>query len=113
MTGDPCSVRKFWAIYLEVSSLGGCDRCDKYFHCRANYDAVHACMIQDPEGNLLSRIRTAEEISNAREFGQNGTLDSEEDQMANKFGRGGGNCAEQYLDKYGCFYDPWQKICRK
>ncbi|XP_035710433.1 uncharacterized protein LOC118436430 [Folsomia candida] len=113
VTGDPCAVRKFWLIYLEINSFGGgnCANCDKYFHCRANYDAVHVCMREDPEGDLEARIRTAEEISNAREFGQHGKPDSQQDQIANRFGRRGGNCGWRYLSRNRCFYHPKSKIC--
>ena len=49
---NPCSVGKMKANYDEMVRVR-CKNCDKYFHCRGNYEAVHKC------GGILQRT-TAE-----------------------------------------------------
>ncbi|XP_069135484.1 serum amyloid A-5 protein-like isoform X2 [Argopecten irradians] len=60
---------------------------DKYFHARANYDAAR----HGPGGRWAARV-----ISNARENWQSGVSgrgaeDTRADQVANRWGRSGGN----------------------
>ena len=88
-----------------------CRNCDKYFHCQGNYEAVYKC-----RGPF--RETTAAAISNLREWYQgggssgSGNVDSAADQAANRFGRGGGNCASRYLKKVKCAYNPKTKACK-
>ncbi|XP_013412765.1 serum amyloid A-3 protein [Lingula anatina] len=65
--------------------------CDKYFHCRGNYEAGRLGYC----GKL-----TAKAISEAREWAQSGGShgsDSAEDRVANDYGRAGGNCVQRYI----------------
>uniref|UniRef100_A0A023FQ83 Putative serum amyloid a n=1 Tax=Amblyomma cajennense TaxID=34607 RepID=A0A023FQ83_AMBCJ len=83
-----------------------CRKCDKYFHCRANYLAVRSC-----RGRFNRRV--AEIISNCREVSQPGNpKDRREDEEANRFGRRGGNCGAKYLRSYGCAYNPKNGKCK-
>jgi len=87
-----------------------CKNCDKYFHCQGNYEAVHRC------SGILQTF-TAETLSNARElFGGDssgkGKADSDADQVANRFGRSGGNCAGRYLASARCAYNPSTRQCK-
>jgi Serum amyloid A protein len=105
---NPCSAARMWDAYNDMKAAN-CKNCDKYFHCRGNYDAVYRCR------GILQRA-TAETISNLREwvFGWKdaSTGDSAADQVANLYGRNGGNCAARYLAAYKCAYNPSTRLCR-
>ncbi len=48
--------RKMWEQYRAMRS-SNCRNCDKYFHCKGNYNAVYSC-----SGNRSANRRTAETI---------------------------------------------------
>ncbi|XP_013783006.1 serum amyloid A-2 protein-like [Limulus polyphemus] len=96
------AIQMFKSFYKMTTKK--CINCDKYFHCQGNYNAVYNC------GKKRQSIRTAEVISDCREFSQGGT-DSEADQSANRYGRGGGNCARKYLCNVNCKYNPKDGTC--
>jgi hypothetical protein len=53
-------------------------------------------------------------VSDCRENAQDaGSADSLADQIANQFGRNGGNCQTEYLCKVQCKYNPQDKTCQK
>ncbi|KAH6920246.1 hypothetical protein HPB50_028766 [Hyalomma asiaticum] len=78
---------------------------NRYFHCIGNYRAVHEC------NNSEDARRAAEAISNCREEADNGGADSAADQEANRYGRGGGDCAHRYLAAVRCAYNPETRRC--
>ena len=100
--GEVCS-RQFQNIYSQCAAthmlvqyvemrLAKCKGCDKYFHCKANYNAVTLCW-WDP----LAKP-TAWAISECRELLQGyNTQDAMEDRAANDLGRSGGDCEAAYL----------------
>jgi len=90
-----------WSAYNDMRAAN-CRNCDKYFHCIGNYNAVHQC------SGILQET-TARHISNLREW--RGGSDSKADQEANKFGRGGGDCARRYLLIANCAYNPSTRRC--
>ncbi|CAF1291253.1 unnamed protein product [Adineta steineri] len=94
--------------YLEMQTAN-CKNCDKFFHCKGNFDAVHRC------GNTDNARRIAKKISDCREEAQDaGSIDSQADQEANEYGRNGGNCEKKYLCKVRCNYNPSSKpTCRR
>ncbi|XP_076366056.1 uncharacterized protein LOC143254989 [Tachypleus tridentatus] len=98
-----CAGIEMFKSYWKMSTIK-CINCDKYFHCQGNYNAVYKC------GRKSQSIRTAEVISDCREFSQGGT-DSGADQAANRYGRNGGNCAAKYLCDVNCKYNPNDDTC--
>ncbi|XP_013783005.1 uncharacterized protein LOC106467222 [Limulus polyphemus] len=98
-----CAGIEMFKSYKKMSSVK-CINCDKYFHCQGNYNAVYRC------NQKSQSIRTAEVISDCREFSQGGT-DSADDQAANRYGRNGGNCAAKYLCDVNCKYNPNDGTC--
>jgi hypothetical protein len=53
-------------------------------------------------------------VSDCREDAQDaGSADSQADQVANRLGRGGGNCEAEYLCKVKCKYNPQNKTCKR
>lgn len=103
-----CSSRKMWDAYNDMIAAN-CLNCDKYFHCRGNYDAVYRCEGKD-------QISTATTISDLREWlpggsSGSGAADSAADQEANRFGRNGGNCTSRYLRSANCAWNPNTRIC--
>ena len=93
--------------YIEMRTAG-CIGCDKYFHCKANYNAVTKCWL-DPRAKL-----TAWAISECRELAQGyNTQDAIEDRAANDLGRGGVDCEAAYLCQppQPCAWDPQAKTC--
>ncbi|KAK8756449.1 hypothetical protein V5799_000849 [Amblyomma americanum] len=91
---------------FHAMNRANCRKCDKYFHCRANFLAVRSC-----RGGSSRRV--AEIISFCRELSQPGNpRDRRGDEAANRFGRRGGNCGARYLRSYGCAYRPRTGQCR-
>ena len=83
-----------------------CLNCDKYFHCKGNYNAVIGC------GGSPGARMAAETISNCREFSQGGMdADGMADDEANRFGRGGGDCESRYLCDVNCKFNPRGNTC--
>lgn len=101
--GALCAARELWNAYQEMRAAN-CKNCDKYFHCIGNYQAMKNC------GNSEEARRGAEAMSNCREEADRGA-DSGADQVANLYGRNGGDCALQYLTPVQCKYDPDGKTC--
>ncbi|KAH6946320.1 hypothetical protein HPB50_012774 [Hyalomma asiaticum] len=99
-----CAAGKLQAAYSAMRDAN-CINCDKYFHCIGNYRAVHEC------NNSEDARRAAEAISNCREEADNGGADSAADQEANRYGRGGGDCAHRYLAAVRCAYNPETRRC--
>ncbi|XP_077507088.1 serum amyloid A-5 protein-like [Amblyomma americanum] len=98
-----CAAGKLQSAYNELRAAN-CINCDKYFHCMGNYRAVREC------NNSGAARRVAEAISDCREEGETGA-DSAADQEANRYGRGGGDCAHRYLAAVRCAYNPTTKTC--
>ncbi|CAF3688335.1 unnamed protein product [Rotaria sp. Silwood1] len=104
---NTCPGRQLKVQYDEMKTAN-CMNCDKFFHCQGNYNAVHVC------GKTTINIRIAKKISDCREAAQDASsVDSQEDQKANKFGREGGNCSAEYLCKANCKYNPRNKSCQR
>ena len=104
-----CQFEKLKANY-DAMSAANCMKCDKYFHCQGNYDAVYKCS----NANLAERKAIAKRLSDCRESAQgSSSADSKEDQVANRHGQNGGNCASKYLCAYGCKFNPKKKTCLK
>ncbi|KAH7982410.1 serum amyloid A-2 protein [Rhipicephalus sanguineus] len=99
-----CAAGKLQAAYSAMRDAN-CINCDKYFHCMGNYRAVHEC------GNSEDARHAAEVISNCREEADAGGADSAADQEANRYGRGGGDCAHRYLAAVRCAYNPETRRC--
>ncbi|XP_077546414.1 serum amyloid A-5 protein-like [Haemaphysalis longicornis] len=99
-----CAAGKLQSAYDEMRSAN-CINCDKYFHCIGNYRAMNQC------GNSDAARRAAEAVSNCREEADGGGADSAADQEANRYGRGGGDCAHRYLAAVRCAYNPDTKTC--
>ncbi|CAF1459601.1 unnamed protein product [Rotaria magnacalcarata] len=88
-----CPGRMLKARYNEMKAAN-CKNCDKFFHCKGNFDAVYRC------GESDQTRRIAKKISDCREEAQDaGSADSRADQEANEFGRNGGECEKKYLCK--------------
>ena len=100
-----CSLNQMQSSYNAMKQAN-CRNCDKYFHCKGNYNAVYRCQ------RSSTNRRVAVAISNCREQGQN-SADSRADQVANRYGRNGGNCESRYLCSYGCYYDPRSRRCSR
>ena len=81
-----------------------CPNCGEYFHCKGNYEAVYEC-----DGGVYKDV-AAGAISNG-EWLAAGEEDSVRNYEANRFGRGGGDCAAKYLQRNGCNYEPGSKTC--
>ena len=80
-------VTDMWTTYIEMR-IANTQESDKYFHCLANCRASNR-----GEGGR----NAAENISDLREWFQEpyeGREACEEDQIANRQGRTGGNCAQ-------------------
>jgi len=93
--------------YNEMKSAN-CVNCDKYFHCQGNYNAVKECKSTSNAAGI------AKKISDCREKAQGSfTADSRADQVANLFGRNGGDCAKKYLCKNNCKWSPKLRTCSK
>lgn len=114
--GNYCSVVQLGASFTDMLDMNCIHDCDKYFHCQGNYNAVYKCK---PEIDFIAqkdtRELTAKLVSDLREYSQiksgRHAEDSAEDEAANMFGRGGGNCAEAYLKPLNCSYDPETGWC--
>lgn len=53
-------------------------------------------------------------VSNCREEAQDdSSAETRADQTANRFGRDGNNCENEYLCKASCKYNPGKKTCEK
>ncbi|CAG0907049.1 unnamed protein product [Cyprideis torosa] len=104
---NQCSYDKMWDNYNKMKAAN-CKKCDKYFHCQGNYEAVHNC-----QGGFQRQMASI--ISNIREWSQwrpgSGSNDSAADQAANLFGRNGGDCASEYLRKVNCTWNPKTGKC--
>lgn len=104
-----CQFKKLNDNYI-LMNTANCLKCDKYFHCKGNYEAVYSCS----NGSLADRKKIAKKLSDCRETAQNSSSkDKREDLKANEFGRNKGDCAKQYLCSYGCKYNPKNKTCKK
>jgi serum amyloid A protein len=102
-----CAGMRLRQAYNDMQSAN-CRNCDKYFHCRGNYDAVYTCF-----GNRQENIRIAKRISDCRELAQgSSTADSRADQVANQYGRNGGNCDMPYLCAVRCGWNKLTRTCR-
>ncbi|XP_037560325.1 serum amyloid A protein [Dermacentor silvarum] len=99
-----CAAGKLQAAYSALRDAN-CINCDKYFHCIGNYRAVYEC------NNSEDARRAAQAISDCREEADNGGADSAADQEANRYGRGGGDCAQRYLAAVRCAYNPETRRC--
>ncbi|CAF3876388.1 unnamed protein product [Rotaria magnacalcarata] len=85
-----CPGRMLKARYNEMKAAN-CKNCDKFFHCKGNFDAVYRC------GESDQTRRIAKKISDCREEAQDaGSADSRADQEANEFGRNG-DIVNQFL----------------
>ncbi|KAL1436482.1 hypothetical protein MTO96_049584 [Rhipicephalus appendiculatus] len=84
-----------------------CRNCERYFYCMANYNAAMRC----PPGENLHVAKVVSLCT--EESKQSGNrMQKLQDIAANRHGRHGGNCAERYLRRYGCSYDPTTGQCR-
>ena len=100
-----CPGRELNSQYKEMKAAN-CKNCDKYFHCKGNFNAVKNCP-------GIESYNISKKISDCREKSQNAfSLDSLEDQKANLHGRNGGDCSI-YLCRYKCSYNPIKKTCSK
>jgi len=99
---NSCSLRMMCEQF-NAMRMANCRNCDKYFHCKGNYNAVYRCSGPNTR-------RTAELISNLREWldwrNWNNWSDSNADQAANRYGRNGNNCESAYLSAVKCAYNP-------
>jgi len=104
---NSCSARKMNEQF-NAMRRANCLNCDKYFHCKANYNAVYNC-------TGSNRRETAEYISNAREWLDPRNWfdwsDANADQVANMYGRNGNDCESAYLSAVRCAYNPVTKRC--
>ncbi|PAA87120.1 hypothetical protein BOX15_Mlig010572g1 [Macrostomum lignano] len=108
LIASSCPAWKMIQAYRDMVSAN-CKKCDKYFHCMGNYNAVHHC-----GANVLKNRLIAKAISDCRELCQSEKKrSSAADQVANRYGRNGGNCAGKYLCAYGCAYNPHNKSCKR
>lgn len=83
-----------------------CRNCDKYFHCMANWLAIHKC-----RGRFKKHVAVV--ISYCREYSQPGNAaDRRGDEEANRYGRRGGNCGARYLRRHKCAYNPRTGRCK-
>uniref|UniRef100_L7M0V3 Serum amyloid a protein n=1 Tax=Rhipicephalus pulchellus TaxID=72859 RepID=L7M0V3_RHIPC len=100
-----CASGKMLAQFRAMNRAN-CKNCDKYFHCMANWQAIYRC-----RGRFNRKVATV--ISNCREYSQPGNpADSRGDEVANRYGRSGGNCGARYLRSYGCAYNPKTGRCK-
>ena len=94
---------------FDMMKKADCLNCDKYFHCKGNYNAVYSC-----SGSRATNSANAKKISDCREAAQTGSAsDSAQDQMANAYGRNGGNCEAKYLCAAKCKWNPVKGTCLK
>ena len=94
---------------FDMMKKANCLNCDKYFHCKGNYNAVATC-----GGRKATNIADAKKISDCREAAQSGhASDSDQDQIANAYGRNGGNCEARYLCSAKCKWNPTKGTCSK
>uniref|UniRef100_A0A224Z8G1 Serum amyloid A protein n=1 Tax=Rhipicephalus zambeziensis TaxID=60191 RepID=A0A224Z8G1_9ACAR len=100
-----CASRKMRGQFSAMNKAN-CMNCDKYFHCMANWLAIHKC-----RGRFKRKVATV--ISNCREYSQREKpADRRGDEAANRYGQSGGNCGARYLRKHKCAYNPKTRQCK-
>ncbi|XP_037280151.2 uncharacterized protein LOC119173430 [Rhipicephalus microplus] len=100
-----CASRKMRGQFNAMKAAN-CVNCDKYFHCMANWLAIHKC-----KGRFKRKVATV--ISYCREDSQRESpAERRADEAANRYGRSGGNCAARYLRRNKCAYNPKTKQCK-
>jgi hypothetical protein len=105
---NSCQFKKLKESFDQMNAAN-CKFCDKYFHCKGNYDAVYGC-----SGSIDTKRATAKKLSDCREKAQNSNpSDSRLDQIANADGRKGVNCATKYLCKSSCAWSPSRRTCSR
>ena len=55
-TDRHCSLQRFTQAYKLMTTLR-CSRCDKFFHCTANYNAVYGCQTSQANRDAAETIR--------------------------------------------------------